>query len=306
MDFKKYFCPVCNNQFNDEDDVVVCPECGTPHHRECYKNNGGCFNEKLHGNEESLEFTFKNKASENDIKPIASENEINKDNERKNSEVIPDILKASPAQTALINGKHSALYEIAIGKNSEYYIPRFVIMDNVKKGISLNMFAFFVPLAWTLYRKMYKFAAVVLAMYILIFGLTGFYIASNEEFIDLNMQCMQEDPNYMSNILIYDTGKGDVTLTLKQQELLEVMKNMTVPFYVTLISSILPFVVRTYLGIFGNKQYMLKLTKNIDKAEKKGLVGDDLKKHLYKKYGTLPLFVAGFIGIIEFAYMYLL
>ena len=167
------------------------------------------------------------------------------------------------------------------------------------------MFAFFTPLAWTLYRKMYKFAAIVLAMYILIFGLTSYYIASNEDFVNLNKECMQEDPYYMSNILIYDTGKGDVTLTVKQQELLEVMKNMTVPFYVTVLSSALPFIVRTFLGLFGNKQYMLKLKKNIDKAEKKGLEGDKLKKYLYKKYGTFPLIIAGIIGFIEISYMYL-
>ena len=26
-------CPVCKKQFEDGDDIVVCPECGTPHHR---------------------------------------------------------------------------------------------------------------------------------------------------------------------------------------------------------------------------------------------------------------------------------
>ena len=32
-------CPVCNNTFKEDDDIAVCPECGTPHHRECYKQN---------------------------------------------------------------------------------------------------------------------------------------------------------------------------------------------------------------------------------------------------------------------------
>lgn len=47
-DYKKYKCPVCNKQFNDGDDIVVCPECGTPHHRECYKLTGHCVNQGLH------------------------------------------------------------------------------------------------------------------------------------------------------------------------------------------------------------------------------------------------------------------
>lgn len=47
-DYKKYKCPVCNKQFKDGDDIVVCPECGTPHHRECYKLTGHCVNQGLH------------------------------------------------------------------------------------------------------------------------------------------------------------------------------------------------------------------------------------------------------------------
>ena len=24
-------CPVCNQVFQEDDDIVVCPDCGTPH-----------------------------------------------------------------------------------------------------------------------------------------------------------------------------------------------------------------------------------------------------------------------------------
>lgn len=42
-------CPVCGVPFQEGDDVVTCPECGTPHHRECYKKSGRCANSDLHG-----------------------------------------------------------------------------------------------------------------------------------------------------------------------------------------------------------------------------------------------------------------
>ena len=32
-------CPVCNKVFQEDDDIVVCPDCGTPHHRKCYLKN---------------------------------------------------------------------------------------------------------------------------------------------------------------------------------------------------------------------------------------------------------------------------
>ena len=43
-------CIVCNMEFNDSDDIVVCPECGTPYHRDCYKQVGECINTELHDN----------------------------------------------------------------------------------------------------------------------------------------------------------------------------------------------------------------------------------------------------------------
>ncbi|MDO5603367.1 MAG: RING finger protein [Oscillospiraceae bacterium] len=41
-------CPVCGEAFRDGDDVVFCPDCGTPHHRNCYKELGHCANEEKH------------------------------------------------------------------------------------------------------------------------------------------------------------------------------------------------------------------------------------------------------------------
>ena len=42
-------CPYCGKEFTSSDDIVVCPECGTPHHRECYKEHNACANERKHG-----------------------------------------------------------------------------------------------------------------------------------------------------------------------------------------------------------------------------------------------------------------
>lgn len=48
MEFTNYKCPVCTKVFEQGDDVVVCPECGAPHHRECYEKIGRCFFEDRH------------------------------------------------------------------------------------------------------------------------------------------------------------------------------------------------------------------------------------------------------------------
>ncbi len=48
MDFIGYECPACSRNFHADDDIVVCPHCGTPHHRECYEKLGECFNKSKH------------------------------------------------------------------------------------------------------------------------------------------------------------------------------------------------------------------------------------------------------------------
>ncbi|MCL2013813.1 MAG: zinc ribbon domain-containing protein [Oscillospiraceae bacterium] len=45
-------CPVCDNTFDADSDVSVCPDCGAPHHRGCYKKTGRCFYEDAHGSKD--------------------------------------------------------------------------------------------------------------------------------------------------------------------------------------------------------------------------------------------------------------
>ena len=46
--FQNAVCPVCNKPLNEQDDIVVCPECGAPYHRACYKEAGRCVFEDKH------------------------------------------------------------------------------------------------------------------------------------------------------------------------------------------------------------------------------------------------------------------
>lgn len=48
MRYSDYKCDGCQKVFSEDDDIVVCPECATPQHRECYNEKGGCVNAHLH------------------------------------------------------------------------------------------------------------------------------------------------------------------------------------------------------------------------------------------------------------------
>ncbi|MBR1483452.1 MAG: DUF2628 domain-containing protein [Ruminococcus sp.] len=58
MEFTQYNCPVCNQQFESGEDIVVCPECGAPHHRGCYEELGHCFYQDKHSESFSFEQLF--------------------------------------------------------------------------------------------------------------------------------------------------------------------------------------------------------------------------------------------------------
>ena len=56
MRYKDVICSGCGRAFTEDDDVVVCPVCGTPHHRACWMVQGRCANEALH--EQGFEWKF--------------------------------------------------------------------------------------------------------------------------------------------------------------------------------------------------------------------------------------------------------
>ena len=47
--YEGYTCPVCGEKFKESDDIVACPECGAPHHRDCWKKEGHCHFVADHG-----------------------------------------------------------------------------------------------------------------------------------------------------------------------------------------------------------------------------------------------------------------
>ena len=56
MRYKDINCAFCGEPFQETDDVVVCPVCGTPHHRACWTAQQHCANEALH--EQGFEWKF--------------------------------------------------------------------------------------------------------------------------------------------------------------------------------------------------------------------------------------------------------
>lgn len=56
LNYKGQKCISCGLEFKDGDDIVVCPDCGTPYHRECYIKEGKCINDSLHAEGKSWSY----------------------------------------------------------------------------------------------------------------------------------------------------------------------------------------------------------------------------------------------------------
>ncbi len=311
MDFTKFHCPVCNNNFIENDDVVVCPECGTPHHRECYKNLGKCFNENLHGTDASIAESYKNPEEKKEKLSHLTEEKNSEQKAEKplkiNENGLPGFIKFGAVQDHLIEGKHSSLFEAAVGKNQNYYLSRFAVISSLDRGISPNWIGFIFPFAWALYRKMYKLAALIFAGYFLFFGLSFYNVYNNTDFIASVKEVAEDakvNPEAYTDYEWLLNTESEEGLTEAQKNAQQVMNSITTPVYLILLSYAVRFVPKFGVGLLGNKLYLKKLRKNIDDAEKKGLEGDKLKVYLYKKYGTFPLILAVIAGLIELTLFY--
>jgi len=53
MKYSGLNCEGCGIAFTDEDDVVVCPVCGTPQHRSCWSRENNCVNSQKHSEDYS-------------------------------------------------------------------------------------------------------------------------------------------------------------------------------------------------------------------------------------------------------------
>ncbi len=155
-------CPVCGSRFFEEDDIVVCPECGTPYHRECYRHCGKCVYEEKHGdfewksekqelkehyeNIEASDIQRAENYSDNEIYPVNSMEEF--------KEMMDKRLLKQESDFPEVDGVTAEELIKFVGKNSYYYLP--VFGDIVKKGklLKLNFAAFlFFPLH-CFYRRM--------------------------------------------------------------------------------------------------------------------------------------------------------
>ena len=188
LDLEGKSCPACKAYLFDEDDVVYCPVCGAPHHRDCYEALGHCALEAYHGTDKQYDKLEQNKTS-----GAAEPKNHNSAAERSENvcaacgnaydanlpscpncgapnfsklggrfvTVNLDPLGGVNADTDIGEGVTAGEASRFVAVNTRRYIPKFAAMAAGFKN-SWNWMAFLFPATWLMARKVYKQGIITL------------------------------------------------------------------------------------------------------------------------------------------------
>ncbi len=298
-DFKGVECPICKSKFAENDDIVVCPSCGAPYHRDCYKAEGRCIFEDKHKNNESWKCENKSeyKICENCNKENPKEAKMCEEcgfpfNLNINfdfSEKTNNKAKTNPHEKSNTNFPQGNIFSFMIdkfggvdkdekfdditteeladyvGNSTRYYIPEFKRIKDINRS-RFNFSAFIFSSYWFFYRKQYKWG-ILAAMLLTLFSL--YDIICNLAYII--------NPSYQ-------VTKTGIIISY-------------VCYFLYIISKII-------ISIFANKLYYRHCLKKIKKIKLSSSTVDEYKTNLKTK-GNVSLIAASAVALLSVLLTYL-
>lgn len=299
-------CDGCAEIMHDDEDIVVCPECGTPQHRECYNKNHACVNAHLHA--EGFDWLEANpeKAPEptpeqpQDQRPVKIEILKADENTDLHGE-IPDFpLPLFSVDATLMDGQglkpDDEFDGIKVSDALSYtqisagrYLKKFIKNKGKKHLVSWNWGAFIFGPAWFFYRKIYNVGAFFLALVIAAtLIVTPFANVVSDNFESYNA-AFTSYKNSFSDYLKEDTPENEAALDKAAEaakaELMKVAPAVSA-FY--LFTFILP---NTVAALIADSVYRKKMFEDI-RIAKKATSDPKVMKYSLLRRGGVSLFAA--------------
>lgn len=241
-------CPVCDRFFTADDDIVICPKCGTPHHRSCYNELGHCANKEKHGSG----FEYK-PAEAKEIKQEKTDGDS-----KENQTVVLNIPFSNINNTDFstadgtekIDGKDVKDVAAVVGANAKRFVPKFV----KNKKASWNWGAFFFGGYYLFFRKMVKQGIIALAALVMVnLVVSGFFIEEYNQFNVVFNSCITEMTNNKS------------TLSAELYDQLMTAYRAVMPM--VLIQYGARAIVNTIIALFADRIYRSKVLGIIDRVD---------------------------------------
>lgn len=255
-------CPICGGYLFDNDDLVFCPECGAPHHRDCYAAIGHCGLAEYHGTAEQYQRPKPQPEPEPDQAGASVPNPAQEQAAVRRCSSCGQTFSVrepicphcgAPAGPVVSPFGFAASYDPmgGVGKeeligdvpaadmrdyvavNTPRYLPRFKQL-NTKGRFSWNWAAFFFPNAWFFYRKIYLPGVLFFLL-----TLTASGLASS---VNLIFETMPEEA--LKN---YGTIMNYFVEHLSELNML--------PFWISLIGMGIGLAIRIIAGLTGDRLY---------------------------------------------------
>ena len=206
---KYYGCPCegCGKPLTLKDDIVVCPDCGAPYHRDCYEKLGRCIHTPAHGAGYEWKFPYQDAelrtcpacgertlraettcrccgaalppesaAEPNDRRAAQNEQNENFDYdsfyrqyEQNVTQPMHQNVRAAFGQDELIDGIPSSEWSDYIGKAAPAYLNSYSRMQLTHTKTSLSLSALLFGPFYFFYRKAWKPAFAFLAAELVLF-----------------------------------------------------------------------------------------------------------------------------------------
>lgn len=296
LDINGEKCAVCNAYLFEEDDVVYCPVCGAPHHRDCYNAVGHCGLDEYHGTDKQYSRPQSQPQEQKTEQPV-KENLVNCAvcGEKYDIEsnfcpkcnapnitragggfVAFDLLGGVPSNTDLGDGVTAGEAAKFVVNNTHRYIPKFLRFKKGKKA-SWNWLAFLTPCGWLMSRKMYLLGGIIGALQI------AFSMFAVPFSAAVNMLDTSAAKNYIeySNIILENTSRIGEAVILT-----------------ALLGSLLDLILRVVIAVFGDLIYKKRVISKVSEIK----TNSENKDTIYRKTGGVSI-VAAALGYFAVSYL---
>lgn len=308
MRYENQVCPGCGQTFNENDDIVVCPDCGTPQHRECWQKQSRCVNSQLH----SKGFSWVPPERQGSGAP--EQQEYPPQEQQGSVAVCPSCGAANSLQALHCEHCGNPLtrqegtpppfeaqlppefsdYENDIGDlkvadaafyvrtSLRKYLPLFARFAKGEKKFSWNWAALFLSPYWFFYRRLNKLGVIFVAI------LATLALAMSIPFADY----VRVYENVYDEIFSEETSEERMDEI--NGELIEAMEPIS-PFIAGYV------LIHVVCALIADKAYYKKMRSDFGLIKQSGAKGDEAKMFIARRGGVSLLgFMAGFFGYEAF------